>query len=251
MPSGRTPEYSWAGPWPAGWTVEHVAGTGSTNTDLLATAGGRPDRSVLVADHQSAGRGRLDRSWTAPAGANLLVSLLFRPGAGGGGEDDAGRAGELVRRVSLAALDACRAVVAGDSVAGDFALKWPNDLLLGGAKLAGVLAQRDAAGDVVVGLGLNVGWCPPGAARLGPGVSRPALLAELLAAFDRLPPDPAGRHARYRAELATLGRPVRVERPNGTVAGRAIDVEPDGRLVVLDDCGVTHRFDVGDVTHLR
>src|SRR5918995_254087 len=62
---------------PAGWTVEHVAATGSTNADLLATAGTRPDRSVLVADHQTAGRGRLDRRWDAPPGASLLVSLLF------------------------------------------------------------------------------------------------------------------------------------------------------------------------------
>src|ERR687898_494347 len=63
---------------PPGWMVEHIAETGSTNADLLATASRRPDRSVLVAAHQTAGRGRLDRRWDAPAGANLLVSLLFQ-----------------------------------------------------------------------------------------------------------------------------------------------------------------------------
>src|SRR6187431_3795401 len=82
--SGHTPLMShresgvdWGRSWPAGWTVEHVAETGSTNADLLATAAARPDRSVLVADHQTAGRGRLDRRWEAPPGANLLVSILF------------------------------------------------------------------------------------------------------------------------------------------------------------------------------
>jgi BirA family biotin operon repressor/biotin-[acetyl-CoA-carboxylase] ligase len=231
---------TWNGPWPPGWHVEHVAETGSTNADLLSSAAERPDRSVLVADHQTAGRGRLDRRWDAPPAANLLVALLFRARGNGGGE--------LVRRVSLAALDACR-LVAPD--AGRLALKWPNDLLLAGVKCAGVLAQADGAGDVVVGLGLNVGWAPDGAARLGDDIDRAELLAALLAAFDRLPPDDAGLHARYRGELATLGRQVRVEQPGGTLLGRAVDVESDGRLVVLDDCAISHRIDVGDVVHLR
>ena len=234
---------SWAGPWPAGWTVRHVVETGSTNADLLATAAARPHRSVLVADHQTAGRGRLDRTWDAPPAANLLVSLLLR-------SPDADP-GELVRRVSLAAAAACRTVAphadAGDTVA----LKWPNDLLLDGAKLAGVLAQRSGSGDVVIGVGLNVGWCPPGAARLGAEVSRPVLLGELLDAFDRLPPGAAELHHLYQGQLATIGQQVRVERPAGTVVGRAVGVEPDGRLVVLDGCGHTHRFDAGDVTHVR
>jgi BirA family biotin operon repressor/biotin-[acetyl-CoA-carboxylase] ligase len=244
--SDRTPPDPWAGPWPPRWTVEHVTETGSTNADLLDAASSRPHRSVLVADHQTAGRGRLDRSWVAPAGENLLVSLLFRADAG---EPDGHS--DLLRRVSLAAVDGCR-VVAPDTAGGDaVALKWPNDLLLHGAKLAGVLAQRDGDGNVVVGLGLNVGWCPPGAARLGPGVSRLDLLAELLAAFDRLPPGPAELHQRYRAELGTLNRWVRVERPAGPVVGRATDVDVGGRLLVVDAGGVTHRFDAGDVTHLR
>ena len=78
-----------------GWTVEHVAETGSTNADLLATAAQRPDRSVLVAAHQTAGRGRLDRRWDAPPGANLLVSILFH--------DVPAQPSELTRRVALAA----------------------------------------------------------------------------------------------------------------------------------------------------
>ena len=152
--------------------------------------------------------------------------------------------GELTRRVALAACDAV-AQVAG--VSAD--LKWPNDILVGDAKLAGILAQRHAAGPVVVGIGLNVGWAPEGAARLGDGVAPADVLAALLAAYDALPGEIAGR---YRERLVTLGRAVRVHRPGDEVLdGRAVDVEPDGRLVVIDTCGVTHRFDAGDVIHLR
>ncbi len=221
--------------WPAGWTVEHVAVTGSTNRDLLATAAQRPDRSVLVTDHQTAGKGRLDRRWDAPPGTNLLVSILFHAVP----EQPA----ELTRRVALAAIAACREVAGTELV-----LKWPNDLLLGDRKLAGILAERSAAGDVVVGLGLNVGWCPEGAAKLGDGVAPLDVLRSLLAAFDRLPADVAPA---YAAALATLRRRVRIELPDGVVEGTATDVDGEGRLVVVDGCGLTHRFAVGDVVHLR
>jgi len=220
---------------PAGWTVEHVAETGSTNADLLATASSRPDRSVLVADHQTAGRGRRDRRWDAPPGANLLVSLLFHAVP-----DDPG---ELSRRVGLAAVDACREAAGVTAT-----LKWPNDVLVDDRKLAGILAERSATGSVVVGLGLNVRWAPQGAARLGPSVAPLDVLSALLAAYDRLPADV---NRRYRDELATLGRRVRIELTDGSLDGTATDVEPDGRLVVLDACGISHRVAAGDVVHVR
>jgi len=221
--------------WPPGWTVEHAAETGSTNADLLATAAERPDRSVLFADHQTAGKGRLDRRWDAPPGTNLLVSILFH--------EVPAQPSELTRRVALAAVGASR------EVAGvDVRLKWPNDLLVGERKLAGILAERAASGDVVVGLGLNVAWAPDGAARLGDDLAPGDVLRALLVAYDRLPADVGDD---YRAALGTLGRRVRVELPNGVVEGTATDVEADGRLVVLDACAVTHRFSAGDVVHLR
>jgi BirA family biotin operon repressor/biotin-[acetyl-CoA-carboxylase] ligase len=221
--------------WPQGWTVEHVAVTGSTNRDLLATAAQRPDRSVLVTDHQTAGKGRLDRRWDAPPGTNLLVSILFHVVP----EQPI----ELTRRVALAAIAACR------DVAGvDVALKWPNDLLLDDRKLAGILAERSSTDDVVVGLGLNVGWCPDGAARLGDGIAPLDVLRSVLAAYDRLPADIT---ARYQAALATLRRRVRIELADGVVDGTATDVDGEGRLIVLDARGITHRFAVGDVVHLR
>ena len=101
---------------------------------------------------------------------------------------------------------------------------------------------------VVVGIGVNVGWAPEGAAKVGDGIDPALLLDEMLAAYDRLPSDIADL---YRRSLATIGQAVRVDLPGSAVFGRAIDVMPDGRLVVLDECGITHRFDTGDVVHLR
>ncbi len=224
----------------ATWLVEVVDETGSTNTDLLAAAAaGAPDRSVLVARHQTAGRGRLDRRWDAPPGSNLLVSLLFR--------HVPEHPHELTQRVALAACDAVAAVAGVHAT-----LKWPNDLLVDGAKLAGVLAQAGVVGGridhVVVGIGINVGWAPEGGAKVGEGIDPMAVLAALLDAYDELPSDV---HDRYRAALATLGRRVRIERPADVLEGRAIDVGRDGRLAVLDACGITHHLDTGDVVHLR
>ena len=224
--------------WPAGWHVSVVEETGSTNADLLsAAAAGAPDRSVLVARHQTAGRGRLDRRWEAQPGANLLVSLLFR--------EIPESPHVLTQRVGLAALAACQRVGGVKPT-----LKWPNDLLLHGAKLAGILAQAKLGAQpaVVVGIGINVGWAPEGSARLGDAVDPLDLLAAMLSAYDELPADV---WMRYRENLGTLGRSVRVEVADGMVEGRALDVESDGRLVVVDDCGITHRFSVGDIVHLR
>ena len=236
------------GTWPDGWSVRHVTETGSTNDDLLiAAAAGAPDRSVLVADHQTAGRGRLDRRWEAPPGANLLVSMLFRTVPP--------RACTLTQRVALAAVDACGAVAGVDAV-----LKWPNDLLVDDRKLAGILAQRAPDGSIVVGLGLNVGWAPDGAVSLRsavsvegsePDVDVPTprdLLVPFLTAFDALPDDIG---TRYRVALSTLGRRVEVQVPGGRIDGRAVEIDDDGRLVVVDARGLTHSLDVGDVVHVR
>ena len=159
---------------------------------------------------------------------------------------------ELTQRVALAAAAASEHLTGVRPV-----LKWPNDLLVVGAdgvaaKLAGVLAEAGTAHGrvayVVVGLGLNVGWAPDGAARLGEAIDPLDVLAELLRAYDALPGDVSQT---YREALSTVGQRVRVEQALGVVEGRAIDVGSDGRLAVLDDCAVTHHIDVGDVIHLR
>ena len=221
--------------WPPGWQVSVVDETGSTNADLLrAAADGAPDRTVLAARHQTAGRGRLERKWEAPPGTNLLVSILFR--------EVPASPHMLTQRVALAARSACERVGGLKST-----LKWPNDLVIDGMKVAGILAQAD--GDVVVvGIGLNVGWAPVGAARLGRDLDPLRVLHALLVAYDELPADP---WLQYREHMGTIGQRVRVELPNGKVSGRALDVEHDGRLLVVDEAGVKHRFDVGDIVHLR
>ena len=171
-------------------------------------------------------------------GRNLLASILFH--------DVPPEPMELPRRVSLAAVDGCRRFSAAT-----LALKWPNDVLLDERKVAGVLAQRASSGSVVVGIGVNIGWAPDGASRLETDVEPTELLAELLAAYDRLPASPHDLRDRYRSELATIGRRVRVELPDGEVLGMATDLAIDGRLVVVDDAGTAHRLSVGDVVHLR
>lgn len=241
------------------WIVHHVAETGSTNDDLWAMAqAGAPDHTALRADHQTAGRGRLDRRWDAPVGENLLLSLLFR--------EVPLDPGTLVHAVAVAAADACRAV-GGVSLT----LKWPNDLLGadGSRKVAGILAQAGPmAGSgtgstarpafVIVGLGLNVNWAPDEATSLSDEAGgRPFAVSEVCNAvlenLDRvLSWSSAHLHEEYKRRLGTIGREVRVTvRADDIVEGRALDVESDGRLVVLDRCGVTHRFAVGDVVHVR
>jgi BirA family biotin operon repressor/biotin-[acetyl-CoA-carboxylase] ligase len=215
--------------------VREVVETGSTNADLLAGYRTMPDRTVLRADHQTAGRGRFDRRWEAPPGSNLLASILFRVVPAD--------PGELLRRLGLAAVHAARPLTSSD-----VALKWPNDVLLDGRKLAGLLAQRADDGSVVVGIGLNVTWAPDGAAKLGDELRPAGVLVAILEAFDALPHDIDGA---YRDELATLGKRVRVELPTGDIVGTAVDVERDGRLVVVDECAISHRLSIGDIVHLR
>ena len=256
--SAATP--SWGGGWPEPFRVARVAETGSTNADLVAAARtGEPAGAVLVADHQTAGRGRLGRTWQAPARSALLCSILLRP-----------RPGAVVHgavwSVALAARAACRRLA---GVAPD--LKWPNDLLWDGRKLAGVLAEAVTGADdparvtaVVVGIGLNVGWQepPPGVAAgavtleelAGHPIDREALLRELLAELAPLvalwADAPDRLHEEYRSALATLGHAVRVTMAARELDGVAIDVTADGALVVEagGECVV---LAAGDVVHLR
>ena len=248
--------------------LDVVARTGSTNADLLAAArAGAPDRSVLTAELQQTGRGRLDRSWVSPPGEGLTVSVLLRPT----GVPPA-RLGWLPL---LAGLSLLRTIREYTPLAA--ALKWPNDLLVGPAggspeaKCAGLLAEADAGGArpaVVIGIGLNVrnrrAELPEGASSLhaeGAEVRRNELLAALLR---RLLEDEAawratggdaeavGLRAAYRVGCATLGRAVRIEQPGGrSLLATAEDVDEDGRLVVRDEAGATRAVAAGDVVHLR
>ena len=203
---------------------------------------------MVVADHQRAGRGRLGRTWSAPPGASLLVSVLLRPGLA---PDDR----HVV--VVAAAVAMADAVAATTGVIAE--LKWPNDLLVGDRKLAGILAE--AAGDaVVVGIGVNLDW-PEIPAELegiatacnlegGNPVAREELLAAFLSRYEEHLADLDGTRRAYRDRLATIGRRVRVERPAPRSSGTAVDVDDVGRLLVDVD-GTIETIAAGDVVHLR
>jgi BirA family biotin operon repressor/biotin-[acetyl-CoA-carboxylase] ligase len=165
----------------------------------------------------------------------------------------------LTQAVALAA-----ARVARENCGVDVVMKWPNDLLVHNEKVAGILAQAgplNAQGVpefVVVGIGLNLEWAPPGATSLAASgwthaVTPDEFLLAMLPCIDELLALPLEMmHERYVAELGTVGMRVRAELPQDKeVVGHAVGVEPDGRLIVLDECGVTHRIDTADVVHLR
>jgi BirA family biotin operon repressor/biotin-[acetyl-CoA-carboxylase] ligase len=221
------------------WDVRRFETIDSTNTWVMGQArAGAREGLVAVADHQTAGRGRLGRTWEAPpAGANLLCTVLLRP---------AEVSHLVVACVALAGRDAAFSV-AGVSAG----LKWPNDLLVGDAKLAGVLAEREGSA-VAVGIGMNVAWAPAGAARLGASVSRDDVLAAFLSSLSGWYARPAADvQAPHGAASTTLGREVRVDYVDGTsLTGVAVDVTVDGHLVVASgDDQVT--IDAADVIHLR
>jgi len=239
--------------------VEHVPETGSTNADLAARVADAPDGLVRVTDHQTAGRGRLDRRWDAPPGTNLLVSVLVRP------RWTADRHPLVTAALAVATVD----TLVGLGV--DSAVKWPNDVVLVGGpapgKVAGVLAELVTGPPpaVVVGLGLNVGWplsdddAPPGATSLvaaGTSVGRGDLLAVVLAEFevrlgDLEAADGLERlRAAHRDRSATVGSEVRIEASDGPLVGTAVGLDLDGSLLVdAGDGPVAVR--AGDAVHLR
>ena len=245
---------------PGRWVIDWVAETGSTNADLAAFArNGAVDGSVLVADLQTAGRGRLGRTWEAPPGSSLMFSVLLRT-----------REIPVRARSWLGAVVGLAIVEAINATPGPQAkLKWPNDILIDGRKLAGVLAEM--SGDaVVVGAGINVTQdadelpvdTATSLALSGrPGVDRAGLLRSIL---DRLAPrldrwsaasgdaDASGVAAEYRRHLDTLGAEVTAHLPGGAaITGVAVDLSPDGALIIRDADGTRHTLAAGDVVHLR
>jgi BirA family biotin operon repressor/biotin-[acetyl-CoA-carboxylase] ligase len=231
--------------------IRLISRTGSTNEMVAGLAdGGAPEGLVVAADFQSAGRGRRDRRWEARPGDGLLVSALLRP-QGLAPE----RRGLVASAAALAARRACAAVAGVDAE-----IKWPNDLLAGGAKLAGILAVA-TGGAVVVGMGLNVHGGPPGSICLdglaARRIDRAALLERWLRELDSAVGDWDGVAADYRSTCATVGREVAVHLGGGRAGagsvrkGRAESVDDLGRLVVRLDDGPVERFAAGDVVHLR
>jgi BirA family biotin operon repressor/biotin-[acetyl-CoA-carboxylase] ligase len=248
--------------------IRWVAETASTNDDLRALALDETSTNVvLVADHQTAGRGRLGRTWEAPPGSSLLVSVLVRVAL------------EPRQAHLVATAAACAAAEACERVAGVVpALKWPNDLIIVDdrdavvGKVAGILAESIVEGErldaVVVGIGINVNWpetLPPElesiAIALNHVVGRDVDREDLLIAFlERLAVwlDPvetaegrAALLARYREACHTIGARVRVELTGETFEGTAVEIDDDGYLVVEDADGRRREVVAGDVVHVR
>jgi BirA family transcriptional regulator, biotin operon repressor / biotin---[acetyl-CoA-carboxylase] ligase len=252
-----------------------VERTGSTNADCAARArAGAPEGLVLAAEEQTAGRGRLGRTWLSPPRAALTFSVLLRPVGV-----------PPVRRGWLPLLAGVAAATAVRQVSGlDVRLKWPNDVLLGPHKLAGILAEQ-AGGAVIAGIGVNVSATrdelpasatrdelpATGAAALpatslllegSASLDRERLLGEILAQIERwyqawrdtqIPGDPqaSGLRAAYLSLCSTLGRDVRADLPAGTVIrGTADGIDAEGRLIVRTPDGEV-AVSAGDVRHLR
>ncbi len=259
-------------------SIAVVDTTGSTNADLLArSADVAADRTVLIAEHQDAGRGRHARVWVSPARAQLAMSVLLRfPGV------DPSILGWLPLSTGVAVAEAVATVLSTSrtgspaATGADWAgpafgvgLKWPNDVLLDGKKICGILAEvGQAVPDpvVVVGLGLNVSLTadelpvPTGTslALAGFDIDRTELALEILRSFaDVLRGwsennwDTTDLAVRYRQRSTTIGRRVRAELPGGhTVEGVADTVDDEGRLLIVSD-GELLAVSAGDVTHLR
>ncbi|MCX4234109.1 biotin--[acetyl-CoA-carboxylase] ligase [Streptomyces ortus] len=246
--------------------VRVVARTGSTNSDLVALAadGRAAEGAVLIAEEQHAGRGRLDRRWTAPARSGLFFSVLLKP------------TGVPVERWGWLPLLAGVATATGlsRSAGVDTALKWPNDLLVTvdgvERKVGGILAERAGADAVVVGIGINVTLRAdelpvPGAGSLALAgaatTDRDTILRTVLRSLEQwfekwrsVGGDPAasGLQDTYAAGCATLGREVRAELPGDrSIAGEAVALDGDGRLVLATAEGVQQPVGAGDIVHLR
>ncbi len=168
-----------------------------------------PIGSIVIAEHQTAGRGRQEHRWEAPPGTALLVSFVLAPNP------------LLSLAVGVAAAEACDQGVR---------LKWPNDLLLGGRKVGGILVEASPA-KAVCGIGINLTWAPKGAASLNQ--PRDRVLERLRPAVERWSSAPAEEVlARWRELSDTIGRKVRVELPDRTFEGVAQDINERGELIV-------------------
>jgi BirA family transcriptional regulator, biotin operon repressor / biotin---[acetyl-CoA-carboxylase] ligase len=243
------------------------AETGSTNADVAdAARAGEPEGLVVVAEQQTAGRGRRERRWESPPRAGLTLSVLLRPGDGPHPVPQR-QWGWLPLLAGVAVQEAVHRIAELDA-----ALKWPNDLLVADGKCAGILAE--VAGDaVVLGIGLNV---TTRADELPPVTGLPATSLQLAGAVstDRDPllrallrglagwyggwreaggdAELCGLLGAYRRHCATIGRDVRVALPGGgAVTGAVTTVDNDGQLVIRTADGAENRLSAGDVVHVR
>ncbi len=238
-----------------GKPIVYLDRTGSTNdvAKELANAG-NPEGTVVITDEQTAGRGRLGRSWVAPAYSSVLMSLLFRPKLA---LEDTGRI------TMAAALGTCDAVTAVTGLKPT--IKWPNDILLNGRKCAGILAEASCEENqvayVIIGIGINVNFSTTSVSGIAAEattisdelknfVSRELLIKEMLRAIEKyysLALEGQDLHTAWAANLTTLHRQVTVLLPSGKEEGWAEDVDQQGALLLRRPDGSLTRVLAGDV----
>jgi BirA family biotin operon repressor/biotin-[acetyl-CoA-carboxylase] ligase len=220
---------------------------------------GAREGTVVIADSQSRGKGRRGRSWESPSGSNLYLSIILRP---------------LIPPPAAPQITLLAGIAAARALSGvsglECRIKWPNDILLRGRKLAGILAEMEGKDSkvrfIILGVGVNVNWrredfpddlrqtATSLRAETGKEISRAAVAAGLLheleeeyVSFLR-----EGFSARIREEWSrlswVLGKPVTLSLPEATISGRALGLDPEGALLVLDGEGKTHRFIAGEVS---
>ncbi|POH64118.1 biotin--[acetyl-CoA-carboxylase] ligase [Cryobacterium zongtaii] len=267
-----------------GARFEYLDEAGSTNDVLVTRATGPdgsawPDLSVIVTDNQTSGRGRLGRTWLAPSGKSLAISVLLRPRLESGPLPP-NRYGWFPLLAGAAMTQAVRSVVQAaapppgdeDAPRHEVTLKWPNDVLIDGYKVSGILSELlpDASG-LCIGTGLNLSLDEHDLPTLtstslmlvtGSIPNADEVLAAYLDALRSLTanflaagadPVASGLHAEVSALCGTLGAAVRVELPGGQdLVGTAVGLDGDGRLIVEDQTnGELQAVAAGDVTHLR
>ncbi len=238
---------------PLAGPVTWRAQTGSTNADLIALArAGAPEGTVLGADIQTAGRGRRGRSWMAARGHGLLVSVLLRPG---------------VPPVDAGLLPVVAAVAAAEALGPDARIVWPNDILIDGRKVAGILCEMSADQEgvawAVAGIGVNVRsapalddarWSPGSLSDRGEPPARADVLVALLAALGEryaawMAGGPEAALEAFAARDALAGRSIVVSLPEGEVSGLAEGTDELGRLRVRTDRG-ERRLGAGEVVRV-
>lgn len=245
-----------------GHRVEMHPQVGSTN-DLVREAArlGEPEGLVIVADEQVAGRGRLGRVWTAPPGCCVLCSVLLRP------RISPQHAFYLTIAAALAIYRVIKVLSTQHSALSTPTIKWPNDVLLEGRKVSGVLCESEFAGRdwafTVVGFGINANLRPDElgdlretatslSSEFGREIDRTRLLASVLSELESLYFMLQGGqlgavHAEWARALETIGKRITVNDFGGAVTGKALRVDPDGALVVRLDGGGERRIIAGDV----
>lgn len=237
--------------------IDESASTNAALRVLSEDAEAWPHLSVLLTDNQTAGRGRLDRSWVAPAGSALAISVLLR---------ELPASPEATGWIPLIAGVAMSQAVAAQLPDHEVGVKWPNDVLVDGKKICGILAESTGAA-IIVGAGVNTSMTErqlpvrtaTSFAALGATADADRLVAEYVRRLDDLvvalttwgDAVRSGIHAAVSAQCATLGREVEISLPDGTsLHGDALRLELDGRLCV-DSGGAEHLVAAGDVVHAR